>query len=346
MSLILVDSFDGYTSAEIPNYWTDLSAGGPASINTSQQRTGIGCMAPQPDGVRRYMGGQSAVIIAAAIKSTTTQATVIVFQKHIPFTSIFTVQTALVIQADGTLGIQLGLFGPIVASTDPKYPVQPGVYSYIEWKTGFNHGAQNEIRIEGQVVFSGVVDCQVTTDPGADNFVLHGVGGGDANYFDDFYLLRTDDALGLVDFVGDSMVFNRMPSSDGTALDWTPNPVVAHYLNVTEIPCDLDITRNTSPGSTKKDAYFVSPALNANDTIKAAQVVQAVRGDNQNTQTYLIVNGTVFQNTTNQFNAPGTYFPAHFAIFEHDPTLHDANPDNNVWTPANFNATQWGIQEV
>lgn len=334
MSILYLDGFDGYTTAEIPTYWSDQAIFGSAGI-VAHGRGGGNAMNPAAGGVARGMGGQSSVIIAAAFQSTNSSPSVFSFKKG---GTAGTLQIQLLAQSDGTLSIidAAGVFHTCSAAA----LMQIKQWAYIEWKTGFTHSSLNEVRVNGQLVFSGNVDGQNTLTPGADTYYFNGVGGGDQSYYDDHYILRTDDGLAHVDFIGDSSVICGVPSGDGPFVEWTPLTPGAHFNMVKEIPCDLDTTYNSSGTSLKRDTYVVSPTVGANDAIPAVQLTLRAEPDtgSLNVYPYLVVAGTGKQITPSLYT-PVTYNP--------NATVYEFNPVSTAaWTPADINSatSAWGIQ--
>lgn len=295
-------------------------------------------MAPRAGGVAKQTGiNLFNAIIGAAFQPSVLGLNLDVFQ-FTKFGPTGTVQIKLSVSLNGRLFIRPAS-GPL-AIADGTQLIQPGIYNYIEWQTGFSHGSVNVIKVNGQTVYSGVLDGQATTDPGADTYFLLGQGGGSISLFDDFYIVNPDDGTGLITFAGDSAVICGIPSSDDHH-DFTPNPVVAHYLNVKEIPCDFNSSYNQSAGSGTIDSYFCTPNLtHAGDIVFGAQYTQLTADvDGGTARPVLFVSGSIFQDPALDYG-PSTYFPPHQGIFEKNPLTH------NAWTATEINATSWGVKQT
>jgi hypothetical protein len=335
MALLYVDSFDGYTTSEIPNYWSDQAISASASL-TNNSRTGPNAMQPRPGGVARSLGSNIArCIIGAAFLPNAQSVDIFQFTQSGP---TGTVQVKLSVGANGAIVIHPASGPAAVANVSQL--IQANVYNYIEWLTGFTHASANEVRVNGQSVISIGLDCQATFLPGADTFFLLGAGGGNANIFDDLYVLNPDGG-GLATFLGDSSVICGIPSSDGSYTQWGMHPVVAaHYINVREIPADFNASYNASTGANARDTYNVLPAL-ATDKVIAAQLTELVAdidGDGLQAHSFITVQGADFPGT-HDYTA-STYIPPQLAIYEFNPATGLA------WTPAQLNGTSWGIQQV
>lgn len=335
MSLLYVDSFDGYTTSEIPNYWSDQAISASASLTTNS-RTGPRAMQPRPGGVARSLGSTlSRCIIGAAFLPIELSQDIFQFTQSGP---TGTIQVKLSVGANGRLVIHPASGAQAVA--DISALIVSNQYNYIEWLTGFTHASANEVRVNGQTVLSVGLDCQATFLPGADTFFLLGAGGGGANIFDDLYVLNPDSG-GLVDFLGDSSVIAAIPVSDGFYAEWQMHPVAAgHYANVREIPADFDGSYNSSTGANARDTYNVLPALATTDKVVAVQLTeltQDVDGDGQQAHIFIRILGSNFSGSN---YTPSTYLPPQRVILESDPLTALA------WTPVQANGTEWGIQQV
>ena len=335
-----MDSWDGYTSAEVVNYWPTQDPF--PGIISSPPRTGSGCFKPAVSGQYRNFPGQSAVVVGVAYNPAVLGSNV--FQFLLGGIN-GTIQVSLRVAFNGVLYIQRGFSGPIIATTDPSLALIPTIYDFIEWKTGFTHSSYNEIRVNGQVLFTGTLDCQNGLLSGADTAVLFGLAGGSVALYDDFYLL-SQDGLGAHDFLGDTSIICCIPSADGTYVEWTPGGPghsTQHYKNVAEIPADGDNSYNASAGSGTRDTYVVNHALNSTDSIQGVQMTQLVHdidGDNEQARPYISVAGTNYFTSSDNYIAPATYIPAQLKEYDVDPTT------GAPWLPSRFNNTVWGIQQV
>lgn len=340
MSILQLDSFDGYVTSEIPVYWKDQAIFGAAGIGTPA-RTGVGALGPRPGGIARDIGViLSNAIIGAAFWSNSQGSFLFAFSQGIggPF------QCQLQMLADGTVGIQQRANGPIIGKSDPSGPVlQAGIYNYVEWRTSFMAGGGlNQVYINGQLVLNAVLDTQGALDPGASTVWLQGIGGGSQNFFDDYYLVNPDDASGLIGFAGDSSVVCSISSANGDINQWTPSPLInQNWQNVHEIPSSNGLHYNRSNGVSTVDDYAVSPLLALTDNILAVQLTHVTFAEEGGdiAEPYMTIQGTPFNDDAHVYE-PNTavYTPTMF-IYERNPLGSGLNP----WTGASFNGTNWGI---
>jgi len=347
MSILLIDSFDGYVTSELTEYWQDQSIVGNANIATNlpnaPARTGPGAMAPRPGGVARSMGAILVdVIVGFAFWTNTGPPDTPICA----FAQVLGSQYQCQLNAllDGTLSIQQTTNGAILATTSPNGPlIQPEVYHYIEWRTGFNEGgALNEIWIDGVLVYSGYLATQGQPLPGAEWVYLMGAPGGSINLFDDFYLVNPDDGNGLTTAAGDSSVICSITSAEGDVDEWSPFPATnENWQNVHQIPASDDTAYNQSPGIGNVDDYTLSPTLATTDDILAILLVHQTRstvGDEW-AQPYISIDGTPYDDNADTYE-PNTAYSPWFFIYELNPLT------NHPWTGPIFDASYWGIGQV
>jgi hypothetical protein len=349
MSVLLIDSFDGYVTSELAEYWTDNSLTGSSGITTAAQhlaRTGIGAMSPAAGGVSRYMNATLMnVIVGAAFRTNATGgAPIFGFTQGASFGST---QCQLITLADGTIGIRQGQFGPILATSSPSGPqLLNDIYSYIEWQTGFNEGGGlNQVWVNGQLVLSAFLETQGQPTPGALFVWLLGAGGSNISLFDDFYLVNPDDGTDLITAAGDSSVICSISNANGDLDEWSPFPVTnANWQNVHEIPASDDAQYNQSNGIGTADDYTLAPSLGTSDYILAVQLVHVSRttvGDEW-AQPYLNIVGTSYNDALHAYYPNLTYNPWFF-VYERNPL----SPGGLLpWTGAVFDGTYWGIGQV
>jgi hypothetical protein len=336
LSVLQLDSFDGYVTSEVGSYWTDLAFFGAADIS-SLSRTGVGAMNPRPGGVARNIGTLLIdAIIGFAFMTNSVSSSMVLFSQGINGPG----QCELVLLPDSTVGIQLPGGVTILASSSPTGPlITPGVYHYVEWLVGFTPTSLNQVWIDGQLVLSAILNTQAAPTSGASTVNLLGPGGGFQNYFDDYYLVDPDDGTNLTTAAGDSSVICSISSSNCLINQWEAFPSTnANWVNVHEIPADDDVTYNFSPPfSGQKETYQVLPNLAITDVIHAVLLTEITRATGGETaRPYLIVNGTEFNHSADNYTPGSSYSPA-TRMYEREPTT------TGLWSPNDYNSTCWGI---
>jgi len=150
-----------------------------------------------------------------------------------------------------------------------------------------------------------------------------------------------NDGNGLTSILGDSSVNIFIPSSDGSLQEWTMVPPAAgHFVNVKEIPLDFNGSYNASAGAGTRDTYNVTPTEPSTDTISAVQLSQATISDGPQARPFITINGTNFTTSGDNYTPPSTYVPVQCREYTNQPLT------SSPWTPADFNLTSWGIEEV
>lgn len=345
MSVLQVDSFDGYVTSEIPNYWHDQANAGAAAIGTPA-RTGVSAMNPKAGGVARDTGVLLFnAIVGAAFLPAEQGGPIFAFSQGlgvptfgIPF------QCTLQMLNSGAIGVQQSANGPILGTSDSSLSVlQAGIYNYVEWRTSFSiGGGLNQIWINGQLVLSMFLNTCGQPFPGANTVWLLGAGGGAQDFFDDYYLVNPDDGVGLVTAAGDSSVICSITSANGDTDQWIPNPGTnANWQNVHQIPSSNGLMYNRSAGTHTADDYQVTPQLLLTDDILAVQLTHVTFSDGSGeiAEPFLNIQGVPFDDTGHLYEpSTGAYTPTMF-IYERNPLGGGTNP----WTGVSFNATNWGI---
>jgi hypothetical protein len=342
MSLIFADGFEGYTSAEIGNYWTIDKIISNPSIISSPVHSGTGAMQPTAFGVQKPISSLQSFVLGFALYPSFNQQTIIL--KSISTATGTNTVLEFNLDGDGTFRLRREIGSATnIMQTSPKFAIncQPARYYYIEWTGAITNAALHEVRIDGNLAFSGTINAvgTNTTISNFNNVELFGNG----NIFDDVYL-ASQDSLGICTPIGEVAIPALFPTADGSSTTWTPNSGTAHFSRVNEIPSNGDTSYCSSTGAGVIDTYKVSTSvINNTDIIPAAQLIQLTRDDGTaGTSTvcpYIIVNGATFASGGDNFAPQGSYVP-NTKIYEQDPIAVAA------WTGTKINQTEWGIDKV
>lgn len=358
MSLKQIDSFDGYQTAEIPTYWTDLANSGHASINTTVQRTGAGALSPAVGGVQDLNpqgNGYGNVIVGFGfyLAANPTNETAI-YELTSSTTSLSTGTPAALFIGDDFLLYLKGTGG--VTATNIAVSTQSALrldqWYYLEWIGTLGSSKHHQLYVDGAPVFDGTV----STDPtNVQVTFLHQQIGRNGNLYDDFYFAVAD-STGVTTALGDSSIFAQLPSGTGSFSQWTPVGSATNWENVAAIPftsADYNITSTAGKidtytlqiisGSGSGVNNYTPSALANGDKILAADLVQRVSSATEttsiNVEPFLDIAGSTFTDTADAWNPTGTLFTPQF-------TIYTTNPIAGAWTGTSINATQWGIEHV
>lgn len=345
MSLIFADGFEGYTSAEIPNYWTDDKIIFSSTIVSSPTHYGTQAMQPSAFGVQKSIAAVQSFILGFAVLPAYNQELIVL--KTISTATGTNTIGRLRWTTNGKIQIERSIGGTsTLATTSPKFAMNngnlPTRFYYIEWTTGITNASLNEIRIDGNLALSTTLDFVGT------NVTISNVNAveffGNGNIFDDVYMC-SQDGLGVHTPIGEVGIPSLFPTADGSFSGWTPNSGTVHFNRVNEKPADNDTTYNSATGAAVIDTYKVSTAVvNNTDVVPAAQLIQLTRDDGTTgtltLRPFIVVNGGTFGTSAQNFTPAGSYIPAHTQIYEQEPVGVVA------WTGTTINQTEWGIDKV
>lgn len=351
MSLLYIDSFDGYPTAEVTKYWTSDAIVGSPTINTTSQRTGAGCMQPPAGGIQDsgFEAGNTTWVIGCAFKAVGVpiglQPLFEMIQQIAPLNTA--TRCGLYIGADLYLHITNQFGVTIAVSTRSALSVNR--WSYVEWFGSSALSGHHQIFIDGAIVFDGTLNTLGTGTINSVSNIQIGRGGG---LFDDFYF-ATPDGHGVDAPIGDASIFARIPSGTGSFSQWTPNGSATNWQNVKNIPF-TSADHNDANASNLVDSYKVAvisgsgsgvngytPSSEAdNDVVSGVTLVQRVSQGTEvaiTVEPFLVVAGGTFTDTGNSWT-PNSFNP--------QITIYTTNPKNGAWTGTSVNATEWGIEHV
>lgn len=152
--------------------------------------------------------------------------------------------------------------------------------------------------------------------------------------FSDVYL-----GTSTADRKGDSRVYMRLPNADGTYTEWTPSTGTAHYANVDDNPPDADTTYNESQTSGQRDTYLFPQVGIASGTVYAVQLVPMIEKTYPGARTAATVireGGTDYIGTSKSI-AEDQYL--------YYPQIYDANsPSGASWTTLLASNDEFGVK--
>lgn len=215
MSLLLIEGFDHYASADLPRKGWQVGSSYYCQIAPTAGRRGGGafCVASSYD-IKKTFGGTATTVIAGVAATLMNADQIQIFdfmESAISHVSIYWSS------ADGKFrayrnGVSTFLGQSTVAFTASS------AYRYIEAKV-YIHGTAGtvEIRVDGATVLS--LTGQNTKNGGSgycDTLRLAMYSGNTTTYFDDLYLCDAAGAAPHNDFLGDCRVDTLLPSGAGT----------------------------------------------------------------------------------------------------------------------------------
>lgn len=338
MSLLFMDGFDHYVSADIAKKWT--SKGTSTTVQTTSGRRGGGCL---------WSSGNSAYLASKTIPSTS--SFVIGFALYTlahsnnatrlcALQQSSTAQCELYLGIDGTL--RVGRNGTVVATSSLAIPLLQWVY--VEWKfTIADSISANSciVRVNGVdwINAAAGIDLKNHSTLATANELLLGslsIGGGEIRQ-DDFYLCDQSGSVNN-DFLGDVRIDTLYPNGDGNYSQFTPSTGTTHYTLVDETaPNTTDYVDGTNVGD--RDSYALQDlAALASQTIYAVQVNAAVAKDDagaKNASTFVRHGGTNGDGASAALGTSQAYISQ----------VYETNPNGGgAWTESAVNGMEAGVR--
>lgn len=276
MSILFIDGFDHYATAEITRKWN--SAGGfETIINTTPRRSGSQYLNISAGSSSRYVGKTlsgipTTVVVGFAIKIGS-------YTEHQGIIRLYrsaAVTCSVQIAADGSIEVRRGNYDGTLIEASAAAVIPLNAWTYIEAKIVIHDSTGTyEVRVNGISVVDGTgIDTKNETDAGADLMAIFspGVSGADISV-DDLYI--DDDA-----FQGDCRIDALWPDGAGNYAQWTPTPSGSdNYENVDDaIDQDDDTTCNDTGVLNEIDSFtFDNLDAVSGSSIKAVAVNLAAR---------------------------------------------------------------------
>jgi hypothetical protein len=241
-------------------------------------------------------------------------------------------QCRIEINADDELELYRGAAVQLLGTSTTV--LASGTWYYVElyYKVDSSDGAF-EMRIDGdtEVSGAGVNTRGVATDV-MDLIVL----ADDCNRnveFDDWYL-QTGST-----FLGDSVVRDIFPTSDGDDSEWSPDSGTDHFDRIDETPFDGDTSYLDSDTVSERD-LFNFPSLSIGGQIHGVQLNAIAR---KTTGTSFTLKQVVKSDAS--FGGGDSNQAVTSTTYDHFHKVVEDDPDTSAaWQPAALNNAQWGIE--
>lgn len=330
MSLLFVDSFDHYSTAEILNKWTTAPN---CSISNTTVRTGVGCLAGNASNCTYTTGLKATLITGGAFYITGNN------QILIEFLDVGTDQCNLFQNADSTLSIRRNIGGGAVVLGTSTNSLSAGIYQYIEFKATINNSGSYEVRVNGDVWVSGTGDTQNTVNAYA-TVVKFAQSGGTTGRLDDVYIC---DNLGTMNnnFLGDVKIECILPDAVGSNTQWVPYPSGNNYSLVDEVPPNSDTDYVVTSGIGYMDTYGYSSLVTTSGSIFGVQVCPFARKDDAGSRSIT----SIFYIGATPYS--GSSIASVSDNYNYWPMIQEKNPQtNSSWNISEINTAEFGIKLV
>lgn len=342
MTLLFVDGFDHYATADVTKKWTS-TGGSSLTISATGRRSGSSLRwttASTSNGVVKTVTTGASFVIGFALRVSALPSSAAPICRLLDAGSV---QCDLRLNTDGTLSVTRA--GTAVTNGTSVASIGTGTYYYIEWKVTIadSIGANScKVRINGvdAITVATGQDLKSTANASANQVSLNYavVSGGINIDFDDFYICDQSGSANN-DFLGDCRVDAIYPTSDGTYSEFVPSTGVDHYALVDETaPNTTDYNSGSAGSPGDRDSYGMGnlQALVA-QTVYGVQVNAAVLKDDAgaiSVATFVRSGTTNSSGATVGLSTSQTYISQ---VFETDPDTASA------WTEATVNAMQAGM---
>lgn len=251
MSLLFIDGFDHYATADIPAKWTNQA--GTPTINSSGGRRSGGGLELNAVGeyVEKVLTSPPATLVCGLGLKLSSLATAIDFLQFLDTASI---QVKIRVRTDGkleafnnttSLGVSAGVV--VVANT----------YIYLETKVLIaNAGGTVTVNANGIAALTiAAVDTQNTANAYADRVRINCDAAITMNV-DDLYILDTVGSAPQNNFLGDCRVDTQYPTSDGTYEQFTPSTGTDSFALVDDTTPNGDTDYVQSSVVGQKDTFL------------------------------------------------------------------------------------------
>lgn len=348
MSLLFMDSFDHYATADLAEKWTALT--GTVAIGAYGRNSTNGLRIPSntsPASVQAsVLGGIASALIGFGIKISAAPASG--FVPFIAFGSSGTWECGLAINADLTVQpcVATSAAAALGSSTNwsllgsASSALSTGAWTFLELKMACDGAAGTcVVRATGTTILdlSGL-DTLYTSA----TLTRVGIGGATSAAFafdaDDLYVASLTGGS-VVDFTGDVTVTAHYPSGPGTTSGWTPS-AGSNYQNVDETPANDDTDYNATATLNAKDTYAMQDCAAGAD-IRAVQILASVRkGAEGPGQVKLVTRSASTDYDGAAQGIGGTSYSYVREIRETDPATAAA------WSESGWNSVEIGLKKT
>ena len=341
MSLLFIDGFDHYVTADITKKWTAINS--TVGIAASSGRRGGGALSSGATSryVSKTLAASASFVTGFAFSFTTLPSASAVI---CTFDDVATTQCSLAVNADGTLSVFRSTSTSVTNGTS-TLSLSANTWFYIEWKVTIadSIGANTcKVRVNGidWITVATGQDLKATANATANGFRLGG-GTGATNFggsiFDDFYICDQSGSTNN-DFLGDVRIDTLYPTSDGNYTAFTPSTGSSHFALVDEAtPNTTDY--NDGAAVNDRDSYGMGnlSALTS-QTVYGVQVNAAIVKDDagaKSAATFVRSSSTDGDGASVALGTSQVYVSQ---VFETDPN------GSIAWTETSVNAMEAGVK--
>lgn len=337
MSLLFIDGFDHYATADILKKWSDHSG---ATIAASSGRRGGGAMNISFYGyyaTKTLPSSHQTLIVGFSINAPVINTG---SQKLLTISDGGALHLMVTVETGGALKVwrDNSAYGNLLGTTAGSLLVA-GITKYVEIKVKIDDSTGTvDIHFDGVSVLALTgVDTRSGGNATANSVSIYGLNSFSNCYFDDFYIANTAGSVNN-DFLGDCRIDTIYPTSDGNYSQFTPSTGSSHYALVDETtPNTSDY--NDGAAVNDRDSYGMGN-LSAipSQTIYGVQVNAALEKDDAGARS-----ATTFvrSSSTNGDGAGVALSTSQVYVSQ----MFETNPNGSIaWTETTVNAIEAGVK--
>lgn len=350
MSLLFIDGWDHYATADITKKWNTILTGDQApSISASAARTGT-------QGFRSGVvsNAQEAQRVTVTVAPATPASGVMGFafrpsgngnsnSRVMSVIDAGTEQFNVQGNSDGTLSVERS--STTLGTTSAAVPLNQWTFIEVKWTINDTTGSV-QIRFNGDTVLSlSNVDTKNTSNATWGTVSIGGAAvslGAPATTwdYDDLYLCDLGGSTNN-DFLGDVRVDAHYPNANGNSSNWTRSTGSDQYATIDELLQNGDSDYNSTGAISTTDTLNFPNLINAGSAIHAVQVCCCGRKEDAGGGSLAAIvrhSGTDYEHGTPQGLAT-TYTIHRF--------LYPTNPGTSAaWTESGFNNAEFGYRKT
>jgi hypothetical protein len=338
MSLLFMDGFDHYATADMNKKWTTASGG---TINpTAGRRNGGALQSPGTNSPAKNIPNTSTLIVGVAFYATSNGSyTFLDFYDAVGGG----VQVQFGLNSDGSIfcnragnGSGYGPPGGTLIATSSAGAFKFNAWNYLQFKVTISDTVGTvTIKVDNTTVLNASsLDTKNTANAYATQVRLGGIGVG--CYFDDLYIADTNGSTNN-DFLGDVRIDAYYPNADGTNSAFTCSTGSTHCTLVDEsTPNTTDYNDGVNVGD--KDTYNFANMVHNPSAIFGSQLCLAVAKDDSGARSVKPCTRSGGANYSGAATALSTSQLYVTEIRETDPATSAA------WTKTNLNAAEFGAE--
>lgn len=335
MSLLFMDGFDHYATADLTKKW---SSNASCTISAAGgRRSGGALVVPiNSANVTKTLAAASASFVMGAAFKTD----VLVAKAIFSLLDAGNAQCELRMNADGTLSVTRA--GSALTSGTSTNAITTGVFYYVEWKVTIADSigvGSCVVKVNGAtwITVATGQDTKATANASANQITLNGSTSTNTATFDDFYICDLSGSAPQNDFLGDCRIDCQFPNADGSNSTWTPSTGTTHYTLVDEAtPNTTDYVESNVIGN--KDTWAFQDLSSITGTIYGVQINTAALKDDAGGRSIINTVKSGATNADGATQAMSTSQIYYLDIFATDPATTAA------WTESAVNAAEFGVK--